>query len=56
MINQEFKAKEENIKCCLILESVSGSRKGGGLAQSYEFSRMRAQILLCRTDLECTID
>ena len=28
MINQEFKAREENVKCCLISRSVAGSYDG----------------------------
>ena len=39
MINQGFKALGREYQVCLILQEAKG-------AQSYEFSRMRAQFLL----------
>ena len=36
MINQEFEALGKNIRCCLILGSVAGS-KGGGVSKLQVF-------------------
>ena len=50
MINQEFKAQGKNyIKFCSTLGFVAGSL---GRAQSYEFSLIGAQFLLCHEQLE----
>ena len=43
-----LRPNEENIKCCLISGVVAGSK---GEAQSYEFSSMCAQLLLCQGEI-----
>ena len=49
---KSLRPKEQNIKCCQILGSVAGSLG----AQNYEFSRMRAQFFLCRSEASIFID
>ena len=52
MINQESKALRMKISS---VASFCDSLQGAKMAQSYEFSHIRAQFRLCRLNVKCKI-